>query len=1440
MAEQSNKRLAPLWHVIRIFLIAIGAVFAVLLVAGGVGALLLKQSKVQTFIVQMVTTELSAYLDADVSIARVYYRPWSCLALDSVYLSDQRRDTLAYIEHMQLEFSPLKLRQQRLDIAEIVLQKPYVNVQKVNDSTYNYQFLADKFRSDSSNFALRVNIDHLSLADTRVRYEELLVDKVNLDFSMPVFSTDSLDFNVRSLTLRAQIDRLDANFEATLHGNLDSICADAMQLVYRGQRMFAGDIAVFHPLKLDSMYVHADCEDLFCNQALLQDMLSQLLLRPMHLTPPVAALGHIHYKGDVDGRLENMTLRGVFSTGLGAITVNGQAQADTTFRDIAFCGRVSTRRFHVGRLLNQPDLGVVALGAHVDGRWTGDADFSCVADANVHKIEYKGYTYKDIHFDGELKDKMIGGALRIEDDNIRLRLDGLVDLSEKDTRLDFGLRMEHFRPAALRLTDKYPDMAISMTTYCSLYTSGRSSQLLDNMKGSVVIDTLDVTNGEKQVVMDEMRLIIDNEQRGKRNVHQVRIQSDFLTASVQGPFYYTSLPSTFRGMLRQYVPSLVGEPRRTGKRLPNDLDFYAYFRNIEQITQLLELGVDVPLYPTLKGFIHESTNQIGLQAYVPKLTTSGTWMEDITLSLDNEDNQLGLSLYVLNHLPKDNPTAAKIGDVKAYIDLKAKHDNVGLTVKLDNTDSVRNEGVIRVSSAFQRYADKPLADIHIHPSDIVLNDSVWSIGDAHVIYTAAEKTLGVENFSLTTQHQSIRAHGMASASTEDSIDVQLRNIDVNYLLGYTAVSHALSVDGLLTGWATIYGLFSQPMFEAQATIPNAGLNGVPLGDAIAEAHLNRDDHTVVITGDVIDSTRHVVAHVDGLVKQQRRWELDILCDSVNLAIVNFWTKGILSDLGGLGYGNLHIAGDGNTRETYITAGLFGKDARLTVPQIGATFTFSDSVFLDSTSIRFPHIALRDLEGHKGTFNGVLTHNQFEDFRYDMTAQVEKMQVMNLPYDPQSMFYGKVYGTGGVDIRGNERECRISVNARTEPKSKFYLSIATASTAGSTSFINFVETDTTSHHLLRLLQHETPPQRKAAQKRGTRVILSLLVDVTPTAEINLRMGGDDGLKGRGEGSLRFDYDDGTGNIQLLGTYTLQSGTFAFSLGNIVRRNFDIAEGSRVIWTGDPTSPTVDVTGRYHLTASLRDLYGSEISQLATNRTSVPVNCVLHMTDQLFNPIISFAVELPQSDESVQSQVRSLINTNEMLMRQIIYLLVFNRFYTPDYLQNTKNVGLNETYSLLSSTITGQINSWLSKLTDVFTMGFNVRTDGEGASASQEYEANFQLHPINQLLINGNFGYRYNDLSNRPFFGDLDIEYLLTESGKFRAKAYTHTVDKYSLRQANTVQGVGFVFKHDFNWATPHKQKAESDSAALKKDTGVITGDTLRLAEPAASDTRDRTK
>ena len=73
--------------------------------------------------------------------------------------------------------------------------------------------------------------------------------------------------------------------------------------------------------------------------------------------------------------------------------------------------------------------------------------------------------------------------------------------------------------------------------------------------------------------------------------------------------------------------------------------------------------------------------------------------------------------------------------------------------------------------------------------------------------------------------------------------------------------------------------------------------------------------------------------------------------------------------------------------------------------------------------------------------------------------------------------------------------------------------------------------------------------------------------------------------------------------------------------------------------------------------------------------------------------------------------------------------------------------------------------------------------------------------NRLLINGNFGYRDNSVTNNTqqsnFIGDFDIEYLLTKTGDIRMKAYNKSNDRYSTKTNLNTQGVGVLFKKDFN-------------------------------------------
>ena len=96
---QQPKRGAKVKKAFATIAIVLGALL--LLFGGIIGALHTKG--VQTLIVGKVADKLSKMWDVDASIASFHYRPLSHLVLDSVYLSDQQRDTLAFIEQLQLE-----------------------------------------------------------------------------------------------------------------------------------------------------------------------------------------------------------------------------------------------------------------------------------------------------------------------------------------------------------------------------------------------------------------------------------------------------------------------------------------------------------------------------------------------------------------------------------------------------------------------------------------------------------------------------------------------------------------------------------------------------------------------------------------------------------------------------------------------------------------------------------------------------------------------------------------------------------------------------------------------------------------------------------------------------------------------------------------------------------------------------------------------------------------------------------------------------------------------------------------------------------------------------------------------------------------------------------------------------------------------------------------
>lgn len=255
--------------------------------------------------------------------------------------------------------------------------------------------------------------------------------------------------------------------------------------------------------------------------------------------------------------------------------------------------------------------------------------------------------------------------------------------------------------------------------------------------------------------------------------------------------------------------------------------------------------------------------------------------------------------------------------------------------------------------------------------------------------------------------------------------------------------------------------------------------------------------------------------------------------------------------------------------------------------------------------------------------------------------------------------------------------------------------------------------------------------------------------------------------------------------------------------------------------------------YAVNANLSDLDESFLQDKELNRTNVPVHALLKVNGDMRQPDIGFDLEFPTLNSDTYRKVRSIISTDEMMNRQIIYLLALNRFYTPDYVASTTKG--NELFSVASSTISSQLSSMLGKISDKWSIAPNLRSD-RGDFSDVEVDVMLSSRLLNnRLLFNGNFGYRDKSLNTNQFIGDFDIEYLLNRQGTLRLKAYNRYNDQnYYVRTAQTTQGVGIMLKHDFDniFSFLHRKKKPSPASESERGDSIETTDSISVATPAS--------
>ncbi|MDE5594815.1 MAG: translocation/assembly module TamB, partial [Muribaculaceae bacterium] len=883
------------------------------------------------------------------------------------------------------------------------------------------------------------------------------------------------------------------------------------------------------------------------------------------------------------------------------------------------------------------------------------------------------------------------------------------ELTPEKKHISASVDVENFSPEKLLLIDNYRDYNLKAALSSNIEFSS-----IDDITGYLTLTDLDFID-DKPATPDLTIKSFTIESAPVDDDPALTIQSDFINATLDGNYRFTSLYSDLKDMAEMIFPSIKSSVRQQpiqtrSKLLTNNFTYHIDINECENLCKFFNLPISV-IYPIeLDGHISEINSSASLTLNAPYILQGDKIIENTTLNAEMNGSRNSASVNFTTKMP------TKKGPMTAFAELTASSDRIDNNIKWNIDRKIPINGSFNFTTNLFRNFDNTLAtSITFHPGTINFGNDIWSINPSTI--SLSQNKYEIQNFALTSEDKAIAINGIVSDSPDESIHITLSKIALLDIFETLEIDKAL-IGGIATGDFSGNALLSsQPMiYSDNLHVDNISYNRCVLGDADIKANWDNDKKSFYLDADVIGNGG-LHSYIKGDIYPEGE-ALDINFDANHIPVgfMKPFMEAFASDLNGFASGKARLFG--TFKYIDLEGDVFADNLNIKIAFTNTWYSASDSIRLRPGIIDVDNVTIRDINGNTAMLNGVVRHTFFKEPSFNFTVSDAHDF---LSYDVDSRlspdWYGTIYGNGGATITGEPGVVNIGVNMSTAPKSSFTFVLSDRLDADEYSFITFKDSRAEARRDSLMKADNVPTVVRLLRERlgvennnsTSAYNMDLQIGVTPEARITLVMdpvSGDE-IKATGAGNLRMTYGSLNNDLKMYGTYTLNHGSYNFTLQDIIIKDFTIKEGSSIAFHGDPYSAQLDIEAIYAVNANLSDLDESFLLDKDLNRTNVPVHALLKVTGDMRQPDIDFDLEFPTLTQDTYRKVRSIVSTKEMMNRQIIYLLALNRFYTPDYMASTTKG--NELFSVASSTISSQLSSMLGKLSDDWSIAPNLRSD-----------------------------------------------------------------------------------------------------------------------------------
>ena len=1208
--------------------------------------------------------------------------------------------------------------------------------------------------------SLRLPHSHIAIADITARYRRLAdgkVDMGSLRYSALVKSASITPSDLSPVVPQLADYRNPLQLRLSASGTAKRVNVDRLQITSPSGELSASADGWYEASKPHASW-SVNIHDLHSSLKILQP------------------LSYVGLRGSA-----SCTTSGVITTAAVVNTDAGSADVNMTLSaNRHFSGTLAASDIALGTLLNDSRLGDVSASLSLSGSLPKGKRPTVTAEGEVSKFAYNGYTYSNININGSYADNTVKGSLIIDDPNISLVAQGEYADLGKGKQLVVEAQLDHFRPSVTRLTDKWGDAVFSSSITADLQASG-----VNDSKGVVTIGHFRMQSSSDTCTINNLQV------RGGFDSHEhyLVMESDFGYAMLTGHFNYSSLVSSVTSQIGRHIPVIA--PKNKDYEGDNNFTLIAHLNSTKWMRPLLGVPLDIRRPLLLRTNVSDASKSMVVECEAPLFIYDGATFSHANVNLHSHADSLICSAEVKKH--QDN------GDI---LDLSTRcnaADNL-VDMSLGWLNEGKSRGCLNATSSFGKNSQGvTYAHVVVKPSDLTIGDKTWLVKSSDIHYTP--KHIDIREFTIAHDRQHIIVNGTASASKSDSLHIDRNGIDVRYVLDLVNF-HPVDFDGSASGKALIVAPFGDMSAHADLTVRDFLFERGRMGVLSANVNWNKQESQIDI--DAIandgDDARTIIK---GYVSPKRDYiDLGIQADSTHIDFMHSFTESFISEIDGRAVGKVRLAGPLSTIN--LTGQLVVNGSAMISP-LNCRYTLdNDTVTFVPDEIELKNAVIRDAYGNAGYVNGFIHHKHLTRLSYDLEVAADNLLAYDIRSFGDDTFYGTVFADGTVGIHGRSGYLRMDIDVTPRHGSTFVYNASTNDQISNQEFIKWNDVTSLIPNFSPSLNNSSssliPNSSSLIPNSSSDMFINFNINCTPEATIRLLMDSrtNDYITMQGNGMLRATYYN-KGAFNLFGTYTLDRGTYGITIQNIIKKNFTFREGGTFVFGGNPYDATLNLQAIHTVNGvSLADL---NVGNSFTNNT-IKVNCLMNIGGIARNPQVSFDLDMPTVSSDEKQMIRSVLNSEDELNQQVVYLLGIGRFY-PTGTNNSASREQSETslamQSLLSGTISSQISSVLNTVikNDNWNFGANISTGDEGWN-NAEYEGTVNGRLLNnRLLINGQFGYRDNvNTANTNFIGDFDIRYLLMPNGNLALKVYNQTNDRYFTKSSLNTQGVGIIMKKDF--------------------------------------------